>query len=95
MIGKYSPWCPNSKKPFSFFNRNAKGEEIPHYNQEDYDEELHYPNYDHEGYDSYGYSAYDEDGKYVGIGNGIDRHGWTEDDYLDDYLRGGDLHANP
>jgi len=38
--------------------------------------------YDSEGYDSYGYSGVDQDGNYVGCGNGIDRLGYTEMDYL-------------
>jgi hypothetical protein len=38
--------------------------------------------FDGEGYDSYGYSSFDSDGNYVGIGNGIDRAGCDEDDYL-------------
>lgn len=43
---------------------------------------VHFGNYDEEGYDSYGYSAYDAEGNYVGDGNGVDRAGYTEMDYL-------------
>lgn len=95
-VGKYSPWCPNSDKGFEFFCYNAK-KEIPStdFTKESYDEEIHLPNYDSEGYDSYGYSAYDSNGNYVGIGKGIDRHGNTEDDYLNDSINGGDLWSNP
>lgn len=38
--------------------------------------------YDNEGFDSYGYSAFDKNGTYMGIGEGIDRNGLTEQDYL-------------
>lgn len=38
--------------------------------------------YDEEGYDRYGYSAFDADGNFVGHGQGVDREGWTEMDYL-------------
>lgn len=41
-----------------------------------------FPHYDHEGFDSYGYSAFNSEGKYVGIGQGIDRNGFSENDYL-------------
>lgn len=47
-----------------------------------FDTKTMFGNYDEEGYDSYGYSAFDEDGEYVGIGDGIDRAGYTEMDYL-------------
>lgn len=47
-----------------------------------YDEKTMFANYDSEGYDSYGYSAFDSDGVYVGIGSGVDRRGFTEHDYL-------------
>ena len=38
--------------------------------------------YDEEGFDSYGYSDFLADGTYVGYGQGIDRNGITEDEYL-------------
>ena len=38
--------------------------------------------FDEEGYDRYGYSCYDNEGNFVGDGNGVDRAGWTEMDYL-------------
>ena len=53
-----------------------------------------YGNYDPEGFDMYGYSAFDEDGNYVGSGSGVDRAGYTEDDYLMDSINGGDLWGN-
>jgi hypothetical protein len=47
-----------------------------------YDEKTMFGNYDDEGYDSYGYSCFNSDGEYVGIGDGVDRNGYTELDYL-------------
>ena len=47
-----------------------------------YDEKTMFDNYDDEGFDRYGYSCFDKDGNYVGIGNGVDRLGYTENDYL-------------
>ena len=47
-----------------------------------YDERIHFANYDSDGYDSYGYSAFNSNGYYIGIGNGIDRYGYTEMEYL-------------
>jgi len=47
-----------------------------------YDEKTMFGDYDEDGYDWYGYSGFDADGNYVGCGNGIDRAGWTEHDYL-------------
>ena len=41
-----------------------------------------FANYDAEGYDSYGYSCWSADGTYAGIGDGIDRNGITEFEYL-------------
>jgi hypothetical protein len=46
-----------------------------------YDEKTMFGNYDEEGYDYYGYSAF-AGGNYIGIGQGIDRAGYTENDYL-------------
>ena len=37
---------------------------------------------DDEGYDSYGYSDFDENHEYVGAGNGVDRAGYTESEYM-------------
>lgn len=48
----------------------------------EYDDRLYGGWYDEDGYDEYGYSAFDRDGSYIGIGNGIDRWGYTEMDYL-------------
>ena len=62
------------------FIYNAKGQ-IPNPMFE-YTTETHFADYDRDGFDSYGYSAYDKDGKYVGICAGVDRLGNTENDYL-------------
>ena len=35
-----------------------------------------------QGFDSYGYSAFNEVGEFVGHGAGVDRLGYTENDYL-------------
>ena len=78
--GKYSPNLPRNDRSFDY---NAKRQIPPTFDKsEDYDQEIHFANYDSEGYDSYGYSAYDADGKFVGLGDGIDRNGYTEMDYL-------------
>ena len=77
--GKYSPYCPKGK----VFKYNAYGRVPESYLVgQVYDERIHFANYDDEGYDSYGYSCYDGYGNYVGIGNGLDRLGYTESDYL-------------
>ena len=47
-----------------------------------FDAKTMFGNYDEEGYDSYGYSCFDADNNYVGSGDGIDRAGYTEYDYL-------------
>ena len=82
--GKYSPNCPYANKGFEFFDRNALGEIPPAYDHVagEYEERLHFADYDPDGYDSYGYSAFDSDGDFVGMGSGIDRNGYTEMDYL-------------
>ena len=81
--GKYSPVRPNADKGMDIYVYNARKEIPPEYIAgTHFDEELHMANYDAEGFDSYGYSGYDIDGQYVGMGNGIDRLGYTEMDYL-------------
>jgi hypothetical protein len=85
MQGKYSPNIPRSSKNKSHkdFIFNALGE-VPQRNIFDspYVQEIMFGDYDEEGFDSYGYSAYDKNGKYVGNGEGIDRNGITETEYL-------------
>lgn len=75
--GKYSPTAKGNG-PFTF---NCYGQEPAPWSA-DYDEKTMFGNYDSEGYDSYGYSAFDDEGNYAGIGSGVDRNGYTEMDYL-------------
>lgn len=82
--GKYSPNLPHGKE----FIYNCYGQEPAEWSEEIrqvgilYDEMTMFVNYDDEGYDSYGYSAFDSDGFYMGIGGGVDRNGYTEHEYL-------------
>lgn len=82
--GKYSPNLPHGKE----FIYNCYGQEPAEWSEEIrqvgilYDELTMFANYDDEGYDSYGYSAFDSDGFYMGIGGGVDRNGYTEHEYL-------------
>jgi hypothetical protein len=99
-VGKYSPVCPHAHEPgWDAFRFNAYGKPPEPWNDEVqaagvvYDQKTMFENYDGEGYDSYGYSAFDADGEYVGIGDGVDRCGYTEMDYLIDAGNGGDLHS--
>jgi hypothetical protein len=89
--GKYSPRCPHARDGKYEYKFNCYGK-IPlayDHTKDVYDEKLQFGNYDDEGFDSYGYSAFDIDGNYMGIGEGVDRLGYTEMDYLsmseDDY----------
>ena len=47
-----------------------------------YDQRVHFGDYDSDGFDRYGYSAFLKDGTFIGLGQGIDRAGITEDEYL-------------
>jgi hypothetical protein len=82
--GKYSPNLPYSKE----YIYNCHGFPPAPWSKEiadsgaEYFEETMFADYDDEGYDSYGYSAFDSDGNYVGPGNGVDRNGYTEMEYL-------------
>lgn len=84
--GKYSPHLTRAMadRPYATtYIYNAYGAIPPEtWEEGKFDERIHFDNYDDEGFDSYGYSAFDEDGNYVGIGNGIDRGGYSEDEYL-------------
>ena len=91
--GKYSPLCPHASEPgWDAYKFNCYGEVPAYWNKELYDSKTMYDNYDDEGFDSYGYSCFDADGNYVGCGDGIDRYGYTEMDYLTDSANGGDLY---
>lgn len=82
--GKYSPRCPHARDDTYEFQFNCHGEIPPPYDHtvDVFDQQLHFGNYDDEGFDSYGYSAFDAEGAYVGIGDGVDRLGYTEWEYL-------------
>ncbi len=90
--GKYSPSLTHKmiaeRDFFNGFCYNADKQIPPEWTLEmkergeEYDTRLYFGNYDAEGFDSYGYSAFDSDGNYIGIGEGIDRWGYTEWDYL-------------
>ncbi len=84
--GKYSPCLPNlDEKSFVF---NSLGEEPAVWDivvsdaGVEYNVKTMFDNFDSDGYDRYGYSCYDTNGGWVGIGSGIDRLGYTEMDYL-------------
>lgn len=80
--GKYSPWCYRNRQADTIYNFNCYGEVPVEWSKEPYDGKTMFADYDSEGFDSYGYSAFDVDGNYVSIGSGIDRYGYTENDYL-------------
>lgn len=78
--GKYSPaYSPISEVGYPY---NARKELPVEWNKENYCEETMVGHYDAEGYDHYGYSGYESDGNYVGMGEGVDRNGYTENEYL-------------
>jgi hypothetical protein len=86
--GKYSPNLPTHMMSSAEFKYNCYGKLPEPWGQEQFDTGVEYndltmfDNYDADGYDSYGYSAFDLDGNFVGHGDGVDRDGWTEMDYL-------------
>ena len=83
--GKYSPTFTRemANRPYTAYCNNADRQIPPTtWNDGEYDERTHFDNYDENGYDSYGYSAFLEDGTFIGLGQGIDRNGYTEMDYL-------------
>lgn len=99
--GKYSPLCPHAhEEGWEAYRFNCYGEKPVEWSKEladsgvVYDQKTMYDYYDDEGFDSYGYSAFDSDGDYIGIGDGIDRYGYTEIDYLIDSGNGGNLHGD-
>lgn len=82
--GKYSPSLTRDhcNRPWSAYVYNADRGVAPDYVKgEVFDPRLHTGSYDEEGYDRYGYSAFLSDGTFVGEGYGIDRFGYTEDEY--------------
>lgn len=82
--GKYSPNCPHAGDRSYEYKYNADKQIPPDFDPKTdvYNERLHFGDYDSEGFDRYGYSAFDENGKFVGLGNGVDRNGYTEMDYM-------------
>ena len=74
--GKYSPAWVNKECIFNAYGKTP----VPC--NEEYDEKTMFADYDDEGYDGYGYSTFNAEGEYVGIGRGIDRNGYTETEYL-------------
>lgn len=89
--GKYSPSLNryHLNQGYENYCYNADGNIPPEWTLEMkeagevYNTRLYFGNYDSEGYDSYDYSAFNENGDYVGMQNGIDRWGYTEEDYLE------------
>lgn len=88
--GKYSPALTRAhcNRGYDAYCYNADKQIPPEWTLEmrdagmPFEERLYMGHYDDEGYDSYGYSAFDADGNYVGHMNGVDRWGYTEDQYL-------------
>lgn len=86
--GKYSPTVNYRNTKTVDYNKNCYGQMPATWNDEvkaqglDYDSKTMFADYDDEGFDSYGYSAFDNNGKFVGHGRGVDRNGYTEMDYL-------------
>ena len=81
--GKYSPNLPKKDR----YDFNCYGKIPSPWNKDTpkdvvYDSKIHFGGYDDEGYDEYGYSCFDENSEYVGLGSGIDRNGFTELQYL-------------
>ena len=85
--GKYSPSITSEMIANGEYTYNAYGETPekwdPKTSTVPYNQITMFGNYDSEGFDSYGYSGFDLNGDYVGIGEGIDRFGYTELNYLD------------
>ena len=96
--GKYSPWCYNNRQKDTEYIYNCYGEVPAIWDKDNYDEKLMFENYDSEGFDSYGYSAFELDGTYAGIGSGVDRYGYTENQYIsmtDEYFQNICAYADP
>ena len=90
--GKYSPTLTRAMIANDDYRYNADKQIAPDFIKgQVFDERLHDGSYDHEGFDRYGYSAFLADGTFIGTGQGIDRAGYTEDEYLsmsnDDFNR--------
>ena len=81
--GKYSPCVKSGENTLEDFRFNAKGEVPVEYvpGTMDWNHEIMSDGYDKDGFDSYGYSAYNKDGCCSGMMSGIDKAGYTEEDY--------------
>lgn len=80
--GKYSPFLPPRAERTEDFGFNADRQRPAPYDRGNYDERTMFAGYDKDGFDRYGYSAFEADGTFVGLGQGVDRGGYTEDEYL-------------
>ena len=81
--GKYSPRCPHANTDYDFkYNCYGKIPDTYNGDSKTFDARIHMSGYDDQGFDSYGYSDFLDDGTWVGLGQGIDRNGKTEDDYF-------------
>lgn len=88
--GKYSPtvYRMNQDRELVKYDRNCYGQLPAEWSKKvadsgvTYDEKTMFGIYDEDGYDSYGYSAFYADGTYAGVGNGVDRLGFTAFDYI-------------
>lgn len=91
-IGKYSPVCNLNSDWGNDYIFNSYGEvPVEWTGTSPYDVKTMFADFDREGFDYYGYSAFDRYGNFVGSCKGIDRAGYTEDDYLMDSINGGEL----
>ena len=86
MRGKYSVraykhWPENYEYKYNCYGEIPEEWNGPESGKE-YNEKTMWGGHDEEGFDMYGYSAFDLRGNFVGHGRGIDREGWTEEDYL-------------
>lgn len=83
--GKYSPFCPPSSPEEYIYN--CYGQVPSAWNEEvkaagtPYDQKMMLADYDSDGFDQYGYSCFSKEGVYKGLGEGVDRLGYTESDY--------------
>lgn len=81
--GKYSVLAYKRWPAEYEYKYNCYGEEPEQWKPAPYYNSLTmFDNYDEDGYDKYGYSAFDLEGNFTGHGDGIDRAGYTEMDYL-------------
>ena len=78
--GKYSPITSDLNSGAFVYNCYGQIPESSDVGQQ-WDEKTMLVWYDAAGYDRYGYSAFNKEGEYVGIGSGIDRSGNTEYEY--------------